>query len=172
MSDRLPYVTTCATRSVGHGTAFLPWFCYQQKTEAQKGEPHLTEYLLVLMGVWIHTPLSPRLQSLCSILGCSLVPSPGRPAGQPLAMLLPVIRKESPMQPRVVCGAQPSCLSGRASWKTQHPSEAWKDCRCETNDRWKGVSGREDITDKVQRTSEESEVRVTESKTPGPSGSN
>ena len=166
MSDRLPYITTCATRSVGHGTAFLPWFCYQQKTEAQKGGPHLTEYLLVPMGVWIHTFV------LCSILGCSLVPSPGQPAGQPLATLLLVIRKESPMQPRVVCGAQLTCLSGGAPWKTQHPSEAWKDCRCETNDRWKGVSGREAITDKVQRTSEESEVRVTESRTPGPSGSN
>ena len=38
-----------------HGTAFLPWFCYQQKTEARIGEPHLTEYLLVSTGAWIHT---------------------------------------------------------------------------------------------------------------------
>lgn len=55
VSDRLPYVTTCEMHSMCHGTAFLPWFCYQQKTEARIGEPHLTEYLLVSTGAWIHT---------------------------------------------------------------------------------------------------------------------
>ena len=151
LSDRPPYVTTCEMRSTCHGTAFLPWFCHQQKTEARVGEPHLLSicwYLLVPGS----TPLLPRPQSLCSILGCSLVPSPGQPAGQPPAPLPPVIRKEPPVQPGVVCGAQPNCLSGGASWKTQRPSQGGKDCRCESNDGWKRVSGRGDVTDKVQRT--------------------
>lgn len=97
VSDRLPYVTTCEMHSMCHGTAFLPWFCYQQKTEARIGEPHLTEYLLVPGS----TPLPPRPQSLCSLHpGVQLGPFPRPTSGATTGSITSCNQKGTPSATR------------------------------------------------------------------------
>lgn len=171
MSERLPYVTTCETRSVGHGTAFLPWFCYQQKIEAQKGEPHVTEYLLVPTGVWIHIFVPQTPESMLHPW-VQLGPFPRPTSWATTGFVTSCNQKGIP-------GATKGCVEHRLTvYQVGLPGR--RNARVKLG---RTVDVRQ-ITDErvfqAERTSqtksreqgEESEIRVTESRTLGPSGSN